>query len=356
MEGSKSIPAEAGEKWESMQVRVAALLALTAMLSAGCGVSVSVQGPSPTSTPSGNSTPSTSNNQSHPSGNSPSTSNNQSSNQSPSTSPQTTIPSAIPGNPPPVPGYLGINMTDAPSDWTVQGCEVVHAVPGSPAANAGMVGSQDRTDPVGDVITGITVNGSTVQVPDCSALHNTLADTRPGDQATIYYQHRAVSLLLGEWKPEQVMLYLAQPPCPPAITGEMTSSATGNRIPLQIDLVGPSQTVSFNAILDTGAAQTVFPDSVLRQAGFTPFTSSSIGGVVPGAEAPANAYKVPANDIEVFDNGDDEYVPLGYGTLLVWGVTGSGASVDSLIGPDVLRLGASLSTQGSSWTLTPPCP
>lgn len=254
-----------------------------------------------------------------------------------------------------MPGYLGIEMTDPPSDWTVQGCEIVHAVPGSPAANAGLVGSQDRTDPVGDVITAITVNGVTTQISDCPELHNTLAGTRPGEQATIYYQHRVASFLVGNWETEQVMVYLTQPPCPPAITGEMTSSATGNRIPLQIDLVGPAQTVSFSAILDTGAAQTVLPDSVLQQAGFTPVGSGSIGGVVPGAETQANEYKLPVNDIEVFDNGNDEYVPIGFGTLFVWGVPGSG-SVDSLIGPDVLKLGASLSTQGASWTLTPPCP
>lgn len=330
-----------------MRYRVAFVL-FAALVLGGCGITINTQ---PSGTHAQTSTAPPPKDTGTPSSPSGQTQPNQS-------QPNTSVgPSAIPGSPPPAKGYLGIQMTDPPADWTAQGCEVVHAIPGEPAANAGLVGSEDRTDPVGDVIDAISLAGTMTQIPNCAALTSTLATTHPGEEATIYYQHRAASFLVGSWQPEQVMLYLGPPPCPPAITGQITSPSSGNRIPLQIALVGPQQTVQFNAILDTGADQTTFPENELQQAGFTSFASGPVSGVVPGAQTQAYAFRVPANDIEVWDSSNNEYVPLGYGTIVVWGIPDSGSNpVDSLIGPDMLRLGASLSVQGSNWTLTPPCP
>jgi hypothetical protein len=44
-------------------------------------------------------------------------------------------------SPYPRPGFLGITATDLPTDWMVQGCEVVQVLSGAPAAAAGLVGS-----------------------------------------------------------------------------------------------------------------------------------------------------------------------------------------------------------------------
>lgn len=273
----------------------------------------------------------------------------------PGSSGQPTSPLATSSSPPPI-GYLGVQVTAPPSDWTAQGCEVVHAMPGSPAANAGMVGSEDRTDPVGDVIDAIALGGSTVQIPNCAALSTALGTTHPGEQATIYFEHRVVTFLIGHWHPEQVLIYLGTPPCPPAIVGQITSAFTGNRIPLSVEVVGPRATVPIAMILDTGADQTTLPENILLQAGFTPFESSVLSGVVPGAETTAYGFRIAADDLEVLDTTNGQYVPLGYGNLVVWGVPNAGSGLDNLIGPDMLRLGAQLTVSGSTWTLTPPCP
>ncbi len=135
--------------------------------------------------------------------------------------------------------------------------------------------------------------------------------------------------------------------CPPPVTGTITTG--GNRIPLTVRI--GSEVIS--AILDSGAARTTLPTSVLEAAGFTPYGTSEISGVVAGATTAVHLFKIDASDILVED-GDDVYVPIAYGMLYVVGVDNTGG-VDNLIGPDVLKLGATLTTTGKEWTLQPGC-
>ena len=107
-------------------------------------------------------------------------------------------------------GYLGVEVTNPPSDWTVTGCEVTTTEGGSPAAQAGLIGSTQRTDPVGDVINQVTDNTQgwgPIAISSCAGLAAAMADTRPGDQITLGYYHRHV-FILGSWVPETVVLTL----------------------------------------------------------------------------------------------------------------------------------------------------
>ncbi len=250
------------------------------------------------------------------------------------------------------PGYLGVETTDAPSDWTVQGCEVLHVYPGTPAAMMGLVGSEDRTDPVGDVIYSLGINGTVYYTPNCTALTHALSKTAPGDAIQIDYYHRDVSLLSATWENRIGVATLTTQPCPPALTGAITSSLTGNRIDLTVKVVGPTGSTSpQTVILDTGGVHTSFPDAVLRGLGFSPYGTTSTGGAVSGAYETTYLYRIPATDFLVLDNG--LYVPIATGTITVWGFTNS---TDKAFGPDILKLGDSFSNNGSYWTLTLACP
>ncbi|MDA8216519.1 MAG: hypothetical protein M0Z94_02780 [Dehalococcoidales bacterium] len=250
------------------------------------------------------------------------------------------------------PGYLGIEMTDAPSDWTVQGCEVVHVYPGTPAALMGLVGSEDRTDPVGDVIYSVVARGATYWTPTCAALSNVLASSSPGETIQVAYYHRVVDLLSASWEAEEGVATLATQPCPSPLTGSITPSLLGNRIDLTVKIVGPNGSTSpQTVILDTGGVHTSFPDAMLRSLGFSPYWSMSTGGIVSGASETTYLYHIPAADFLVLDNG--LYEPVASGTLEVWGLTNSS---DEAFGPDILKLGDSFSNNGSTWTLTLACP
>lgn len=116
------------------------------------------------------------------------------------------------GNPPATAGtgYLGVDVTNPPSDWTVTGCEVTAALGGSPAAQAGFIGSTQRTDPVGDVInqiTDVTQGWGPIAVNSCAGLAAAMATTRPGDQVTLGYYHRHV-FIFGSWVPKTVTVTL----------------------------------------------------------------------------------------------------------------------------------------------------
>jgi hypothetical protein len=140
-------------------------------------------------------------------------------------------------------------------------------------------------------------------------------------------------------------------PCPSPITGVI--SGAGNRIPLQVEISGPSGTVTENAILDTGGVDEYFPDSDLRSAGFSPMgtTTSSIAGWT----GTVNEYSLPASALLVLDG--DAYVPIATGTLVVFGAPSAAFSggVEPLVGPNVLQQGAKLSSSGSQWSLIPAC-
>jgi hypothetical protein len=140
-------------------------------------------------------------------------------------------------------------------------------------------------------------------------------------------------------------------PCPSPITGVI--SGAGNRIPLEVEISGPSGKVTENAILDTGGVDEYFPDSDLRSAGFSPTgtTTSSLGGW----SGTVNEYSLPASALLVLDG--EAYVPIATGTLVVFGAPSVAFSggIEPLIGPNVLQQGAELSSSGSQWALTPPC-
>jgi len=141
-------------------------------------------------------------------------------------------------------------------------------------------------------------------------------------------------------------------PCAPAITGQI--SGAGNRIPLKVEVVGPSGVgPQEDAILDTGGVQSFLPDADLRAAGFT--ATSSYTTSLGGWTGVVNVYQVPGSALLVLDGGT--FVPLTGGSLSVRGAPPGAftSGIQPLIGPDVLQQGARLSTSGSSWSLTPYC-
>lgn len=246
--------------------------------------------------------------------------------------------------------YLGIIPAPVPSDWSVSsGCQVEHVIPGTPASQAGLIGAQDRIDPVGDVID--QVNGQ--QISSCSALKNFLATASSGEQVNIHYWYRKVFLILASWVSKNATAILGSPlsGCPAPIGGDITGAFAGNRIPLSVRVVGPNGSQVVSVILDTGADITTLPDSVLRAVGFTADGVSSAMGIVPGASETVYTYSINGASLQINDHG--QWVPLAKGTLQIDG--GPSTSLNSLIGPDVLKHGASLTTNGSQWSLSPPC-
>lgn len=256
------------------------------------------------------------------------------------------------------PGRLGVTVANPPSDWTVSGCEIINVVANTPAASAGLVGAQNRTDPVGDVISQVSSGGQSQTITSCGSFLSFMHGTHPGQQVTLNYWHRHV-FIFGHWVARQVTVTLASPQsggaCPPPIRGRVTSATSGNRIRITVEVVGPNGTVPVHAILDTGAGLTMFPNRVLAAAGFSSYSQTTVSGVVPGANTAANLYSLPAGSLQINDQGT--FVPLTTGTLdPVAGVLGAtSGSLDRLIGPDVLTLGTSLVVSGSNWTITPPC-
>lgn|SRR5487761_1395465 len=140
-------------------------------------------------------------------------------------------------------------------------------------------------------------------------------------------------------------------PCPPTITGQITGA--GNRIPLQIEVSGPSGSVRENAILDTGGVDVVLPDTDLQSSGFSPSGTATTS--VGGWTGTVDIYSIPGSALLVLDAG--AYVPLATGALTVEGAPASAFAdgVPPLVGPTVLQQGARLSSSGSQWALTPAC-
>ncbi len=259
------------------------------------------------------------------------------------------------------PGVLGVDVRNTDADWTVQGCMVTEAIPGGTASAMGLIGSQQRTDPVGDVITAIRdVTDANRQwtIPNCAALAQAMAWTRPGDRVVISYDYRQVVwyALNGTWIPKSATGTLgssgSSAACPAPITGTITSPANGSRINLTITLVGPKNTRSgIQVMLDTGGVEDYFPNALLRDLGFVPFQTATTEGIVPGASTTAYLYHIPGNALEIRDQG--RQVPLANGTLTVMGIVGGQMYG---LGPDILTHGSDLSTVGDQWTLVPPCP
>jgi len=226
----------------------------------------------------------------------------------------------------------------------------------------GLVGKTQRTDPVGDVISALTDatdGGALWPVTDCAAFNVALQQTRAGDQISVGYYRRQVVWyeLSGKWVMESGTATLSAARganCPGALTGSTSPALTGNRINLTITLSGPAGTrPDLGVILDTGGVQSFFPDTLLRALGYSPLLPMLAGGIVPGAVAAVNLYRIPASAITVEDGG--RYVPLATGTLTVMGVV-NGGGIDYGLGPDVLKQGAKLTTADGRWTLTPLCP
>lgn len=275
--------------------------------------------------------------------------------------PQVTTTTALPpaNTPAPTgPGWLGVSVANPPSDWTVSGCEIINVLANTPAASAGLVGRDNRIDPVGDVISQVASGSQSQAIASCAQFLSFMHGTHPGEQITLNYWHRHV-FILGHWVARQATLTLASSQsggaCPPPIRGTVSSPQSGSRIRITIEVVGPTGSVTVPAILDTGAAITMLPNHVLTGAGFTAYGQSGISGVVPGATTSDYLYSLPVGSLRVEDQGT--FVPLTTGTLdPVAGIPNvSAASLDRLIGPDVLTLGTSLVVSGSTWTLTPPC-
>lgn len=169
--------------------------------------------------------------------------------------------------------------------------------------------------------------------------------------------HRAIGslLLLGVlawggpmWRPARQAVGGFRQNCG-TLEGRFTSARTGKRILLQVAVQGPGGSKKMKAILDSGATKTAFPDSFLREVGHEPISRAHrIEGVGSGA-AVAYTYRIPFPKVAV----GEKLLPMGTGTLDVEGIKDFDLA---LIGVDVLERGVSLSTNGSHWTLTLPCP
>ena len=147
----------------------------------------------------------------------------------------------------------------------------------------------------------------------------------------------------------QATTLLAAGGCPGPIHG--TIGGAGNRIPLTVRIVGPAGTRTFSAILDTGGVDTQLPNADMLAVGLTPTTETTASWPLVSS-APVKEWTYTAGYPEVYDNG--AWVPLGLGTTTIHG-TDIPAGMSPLIGPDVLKAGTALSTDGSAFTLTPPC-
>lgn len=240
------------------------------------------------------------------------------------------------------PGYLGVDFQSFDDDGT-QGCKLTTVLPNTPASSAGLA--------PGDVLQAATAAGLPTPIRNCNDVTQVLFQNGPGAVVTFNYVHQ-VGFIFTSWQAGSATVTLGTPPCPPPITGQI--SGAGNRIPLQIELSGPSGSYTMNAILDTGGVNAYLPDGDLTGAGFTPTGSYQSG--LAGWTGQVDTFSIPAIDLLVLDQG--VYVPLATGTLTVNGVPPAAfqTGITPLVGPDVLQQGAALVTSGSTWTLSPACP
>lgn len=158
---------------------------------------------------------------------------------------------------------------------------------------------------------------------------------------TRYTDNPAVAeYLTTTWRPT--------PSCPAPLSGRLAGA--GDRIPLELQLTGPRGVRMLPAFLDTGAGVTTLPASVLADVGLSPYGSSLATGIVPGASAAVYSYHLPPGALSVWHGGTPEL--LTPASLSVVGVPGGTLA---LVGPDVLKSGASLSVDGPTWILWPAC-
>lgn len=253
------------------------------------------------------------------------------------------------------PGYLGVAYRDPAPNSGVSGCEVVRA--SGPAAQAGLVGSTQRTDPVGDVISEIVdqTDGNTAwPIPSCSAFLAAMAQTRAGDVLTLSYYHRQVIwyLFSGTWKPETAQATLTASACPSPVTGRVQAT----RIHVTLEVTGPSGSQQTPAIVDTGGASGWFDAGWLESLGYRPVPGSryDAGGYL-GAPAGAvgYAFRIAFPSIE---NNQGQFVPLGQGSVVVQGVVGlaadNGVSRAGLGPPQMAQV--DFQTDGATWSISWP--
>ena len=259
----------------------------------------------------------------------------------PSLNPEPSPSSAPPSASLVTPGYLGVDFQSFNDDGT-QGCKLTAVVSNTPASSGGLT--------AGDVLQAATAAGTPTPIQNCNNLTQVLYQEGPGATVTFTYVHQT-GFIFTSWQGGSATVTLGTPPCPKPITGQI--SGAGNRIPLQIELVGPSGSYPMSAILDTGGVNAFLPDGDLTGAGFTSTGSYQSG--LAGWTGQVNTYSIPAADLLVLDHG--VYVPLATGTLTVNGVPPAAfqTGVEPLVGPDVLQQGAALATSGATWTLTPAC-
>lgn len=255
------------------------------------------------------------------------------------------------------PGYLGIVGINPTAGFGVGGCEIVTALPGTPAATAGLVGSTQRTDPVGDTIyrlIDMTDGHADWAIPDCQALTAAMAETRPGDLVQVDYYHRHVVwyLLSGVWEPKTVDVQLGQSACPPPLTAPIVNT----RLRVTLQLTGPAGTAVVPAIIDTGGANGWFDAGLLNRLGFAPipgsrFNASGYLGAPPGTVG--YVYRIPFPAID--DRG--RFVALGQGSTMVEGIVGLSSWEHGIgragIGPTQLTQ-VTLLDSGSTWSISWP--
>lgn len=255
-------------------------------------------------------------------------------------------------------GYLGVQVADPPSTWTVRGCEVQSVVAQSPASSTGLVGRTERVDPVGDVLYTL-VNQSMHDQPfplaSCADFLQAMAQSRSGDHLVIQYHHRRVILLSGEWEDKQTFAVLAgtvQPVnqgCPAPVTGHIEQP--GNRLRVSIGITGPKGSGAMSGFVDTGAGITSFSDDFLRGLGFKPIYPVAYPVLGAGSGASRGyLYRIPFPTLK----SGDQWVPLGKGEMTVQGIAGAAFDFGVLLGPDALAH-APLQISGTQWSLTPPC-
>lgn len=174
------------------------------------------------------------------------------------------------------------------------------------------------------------------------------------DLAMYTVQHSCAGLARSmTCRPEtirQATELLAAGGCPGPVTG--TISGSGNRIRLEVRIVGPAGSRVLPAILDTGGVDTQLPNADMKAVGYTPLIQTT-GSWPLVSQRPVAEWLYDAPYPQISDHG--AWVPLGFGTMAIHG-TAVPAGVPPLVGPDILKAGTRLSTDGSTFTLTPPCP
>ncbi|HEY3367767.1 MAG TPA: hypothetical protein VGK74_22140 [Symbiobacteriaceae bacterium] len=132
--------------------------------------------------------------------------------------------------------------------------------------------------------------------------------------------------------------------------GRLTFWANRIAVTVGIPTADGSKMISAAGIVDTGAANTVFPDSVLRRAGYKPFSGPFNVSGIGATPSTGYWYRIPFPSVR----GPEAWQPLDQGALDVLGVVNS-PMTEVLIGPNALR-SSRLTVQDRDWSLITPCP